>query len=96
MIVYAIDPTPLTKTQLEKVLKISAKNKAFGYALQEMCVMQVLVRYGGGRSQYQLHPAVIDAMGCKYVDAPSVVKVSEALHSFSHGNKNPDESDHEP
>ena len=61
-----------------------------------MCVRQVLVRYGGGRSQYQLHPAVIDAMGCKYVAAPSVVKVSDALHSFSHGIKSQDESDDEP
>ena len=96
MIAYAIDPTPLSKTQLEKVLKISAKNKAFGYALQDMCFMQVLVRYGGNRSEYQLHPSVINAMGCKYVATPSVVKVSDALHSFSHGIKSPDESDHEP
>ena len=96
MIAYAIDPTPLTKTQLEKVLKISAKNKAFGYALQDMCFMQVLVRYGGARSQYQLHPDVIDAMGCKYVAAASVVNVSDVLDSFSLGNKDPDDSDHEP
>ena len=96
MIVFASDPTARTKSQLEKVLKISPRNKAFVFALQDMCVMQVLVRYGGDRSEYQLHPGVIDAMGCKYVAAPSVVKVSDALHSFSHGIKSPDESDHEP
>ena len=52
MIVYAIDPIPLTKSQLEKILKISARNKAFVFALQGMCVMQVLVCYGGDRSEY--------------------------------------------
>ena len=96
MIIYAVDPTPLTKSQLASVLKICARNKVFVYALQDMCVMQVLVRYGGDRSKYQLHPSVIKAMDCKYVAAPNVVKVSDALHSFSHGIKSQDESDDEP
>ena len=96
MLVFAIDPTPRTKSQLEKVLKIGQRNRAFTFALHDMCVMKVLVRYGGDRTEYQFHPSVIEAMGCKYITAPSVVTISEALHFFSHGTKGPDESDHEP
>ena len=95
-IIYAVDPTPLTKSQLASVLKICATGKAFVYALQDMCAMRVLVRYGGDRGKYQLHPSLIKAMDCKYVATPSIVNVSDALRSFSHGIKSQDEADDGP
>ena len=90
-IAYAVDPTPLTKSELASALNISPTGKAFSYALKDMCHNQILQQVGGPRGKYQLHSNLQKAMECAYVATPSNVTVSDALRSFSVGNKNRDE-----
>ena len=95
MIAYAVNPTPLTKSELALVMNISPNGKAFVHALQDMCAWQILEQDGWCRGKYQLHSSLMEAMDCTYVPTPSNVTVSNALRSFSVGNKNRDEANDE-
>ena len=95
MIAYVVNPTPLTKSELASVMNISSNGKAFVHALQDMCAWKILERDGGCCGKYQLHSKLLEAMECTYVPTPSNVNISDALRSFSVGNKNQDEVNNE-